>query len=175
MTGEERVHEFMRLFTSHELRLRAFALSLIPNLADAEDVMQQANLVIWKKFEQFQPGTDFFAWACRVVFLEAKDFRKKQLRTKVRYGDEFFEAVAQETAAMSEELGERQQVLGDCVAKLRPNYREMLRLRYEEGGSADAIAQRLGRSVDAIYNALSRLRKALGDCIDRKVRLGDVT
>jgi len=69
MSSEERVKDFMRLFTSNEPRLRAFAMSLIPNWADAEDVMQQANLVLWSKFEQFELGTDFYAWAGRSSIL----------------------------------------------------------------------------------------------------------
>ena len=58
----EQVNAFIRLFTANEPRLRGFAMSLIPNRADAEDVLQQANLILWRKFGQFQIGTNFFAW-----------------------------------------------------------------------------------------------------------------
>lgn len=169
----ERMNTFVGLFTSHEVRLRAFAMSLVPNWADAEDVLQQANLVLWKKFDQFQVGTEFFAWAARIVYLEAKDFRKRKLRSKIRFGDEFFDAIADEATEMSDELARRQQVLGDCVARLPEKHRQLLRLRYEHGGSGVQIAGTSGRSVDAIYNALCRIRKALVDCVDRRLGTGD--
>ena len=168
----ERMDTFVRLFTSHEVRLRAFAMSLIPHWADAEDVLQQANLILWKKFDQFEIGTEFFAWAARIVYLEAKDFRKRKLRSKIRFGDEFFDAVAAEANEVSGELAERQHVLGECVAKLPEKHRQLLRLRYEHGGSGAQIAGASGRSADAIYNALCRIRKALVDCVNRRLNVG---
>ncbi len=161
----------MRLFTASEPRLRGFAMSLIPNWADAEDVLQQANLVLWKKFEQFRPGTDFFAWASRIVYLESKDFRKRKLRAIVRFGDEFLEQIADDAVEMGDELADRELLLGDCVGRLKPEERELLRMRYQGGGDAPGIADALGRSVEAIYTALSRVRKKLVDCVDRKIRL----
>ncbi len=146
-------------------------MSLIPNWADAEDVLQQANLVLWKKFGQFRGGTDFFAWASRIVYLESKDLRKRQLRALVRFGDEFLEQIADEAVEMGDEMADRERVLGDCVATLRPDERELLRLRYEGGGDAQGIADALGRSVEAIYTALSRVRRKLVECVDRKLRL----
>src|SRR4051794_38040536 len=120
MSSEERIAEFIRLFTAHEARLRAFAMSLVPNWADAEEVLQQANLVLWKKFEQFRAGSNFFGWAGRIVYLEARDFRKRQAREKVRFGDEFLEAVARQAADpdVADELAGRERMLGECLKAL---------------------------------------------------------
>src|SRR3982750_2133917 len=96
----ERVADFFKLLTSHQVRLRAFALSLIPHWADAEEVLQEANMVMWKKFEQFEPGTRFFSWGCKIVLLTAKDFRKRQARSKVQFGEQFTERVANRTLAL---------------------------------------------------------------------------
>src|ERR1700761_563428 len=98
MNDSDRVNAFIRLFTANAPRLRGFAMSLIPNRADAEDVLQQANLVLWRKFDQFQLGSNFFAWASRIVYLESRDFRKRKLRSKVRFGDEFLEKIDSEAA-----------------------------------------------------------------------------
>ena len=76
---------------------------------------------------------------------------------------------------MGEEFEERQRALGDCIARLRPEQRNILRLRYEEGGNIESIAQQVGRTTDAIYLVLSRMRKALIDCVGRKLRLGEAT
>ena len=171
MSDSERVNAFIRLFTANEPRLRGFAMSLIPNRADAEDVLQQANLVLWKKFDQFQLGTNFFAWASRIVYLESRDFRKRKLRSRVRFGNEFLEQVATEAAEMGDELGDRERLLGDCVDRLKADDRELLRMRYESDSEPAGIADTLGRSVEAIYTALSRVRRKLMDCVDRKIGL----
>ena len=171
MTDSERVDAFMKLFTANEPRLRGFAMSMIPNWADAQDVLQQSNLVLWQKFGQFRLGTDFFAWASRIVYLESKDFRKRRLRLKVRFGDEFLAQIADEAVDMGEEMAERELLLDACVERLKPEERELLRMRYQDDGDAPGIAEALGRSVEAIYTALSRARKKLVECVDRKLRL----
>jgi RNA polymerase sigma-70 factor (ECF subfamily) len=152
------------------IRLSAFAMSLIPNWADADDVLQQTNLVLWKKFDQFELGSNFFAWASRILYLEAKEFRKKQLRSKLLFSDAFVETVADEAERSSEELAERQRLMALCVAQLKGPQRELLRMRYEEGGDVEAIAGAMDRSVKTIYNALGGVRKALLACIERQLK-----
>src|SRR3954470_18930607 len=93
MANADRVTEFVRLFTTYEVRLRAFAMTLLANHADVEDVLQQANLTLWMKFDDFQQGTNFMAWAARVLYLKAQQHRRRQMRTKVCFGDAFQEAI----------------------------------------------------------------------------------
>src|SRR5438067_3592271 len=69
--------ERLAMLMSHQRRLFQYILSLLPNLQDAEDVLQETNLVVWRKFAQFQSGTSFFAWAARVAQLEVMKHRKK--------------------------------------------------------------------------------------------------
>jgi RNA polymerase sigma-70 factor, ECF subfamily len=172
MTDRPRIEEFVRLFTGHEARLRGFAISLIPHWADAEEVMQQASMAMWTKFDEFQSGTNFFAWASRIVYLEAMRFRQKQARGRVRFSDAFCRAVAKIAVDASDDLADREQALSDCLAKLKPDERELIRRRYEEGGSVEALATALGRTEDAIYAMLRRIRRQLFECITRTLRAG---
>jgi RNA polymerase sigma-70 factor (ECF subfamily) len=169
MANSTRVEEFVGLFTSHEVRLRAFAMSLVANHADAEDVLQQANLVLWKKFDQFRSGSDFMAWAGRIVYLEAHEARKRRKRREL-FDPRFYEAVARQATdpKVSEDLVEREKALYECVAGLSTGNRELLKLRYDAGASIESIAEKLGRSADAIYTALSRIRKVLFECVLRR-------
>ena len=161
--------EFIRLFTAHRVRLHTLALSLIPNYADAEEVLQQASLVLWKKFGAFDPaGGSFFAWASRILSFEAKNYYRRKGRDKLRFDDKFLDAVAERVGQMSEELAERERLLADCVAKLRPEHREIIRLRYGQGATIDTVARAVGRTSDAVYNVLSRIRQVLVECVDRQ-------
>ncbi len=167
MLEKNRVDEFIQLFTAHEPRLRAFVLTLVPRWSDAEEVMQQCNLVLWKKFSTFQQGTNFFAWACQIARFEAKDFRKRQARENVLFSDEFVDAVADEAAVMAGELGDRQAALQRCIEKLSPTHRKMLQMRYDAHGSVEGVSKALNRSMDAVYKALSRIRQGLLECVTR--------
>ena len=169
MSDQPNVAEFIKLLTSHQVRLRAFALSLIPHWADAEEVIQEANLVMWRKFDQFRPGSSFFSWSCKIIHLTAKDFRKRQGRSKICFGDEFMQQVADQTEQMEDELAEREQMLNQCLSKLKEKQRQMLHLRYQQGQTVERIAMILGSTAKAIYQALSRVHKALFDCVERRM------
>jgi RNA polymerase sigma-70 factor (ECF subfamily) len=149
--------------------LRAFALSLVPRWVDSEEVLQIANVVMWQKFDQFQPGTNFFSWACRVIHLTSKDYLKRQGREKLRFCDEFLDRVAVETTDRQDELAEREKALSQCIAKLRDKQRQILNLRYQQGQTIDQIANSFGVSDKAIYQSLSRMYKGLSDCVGRQL------
>ena len=173
MDPNERANAFLPLYARHEPQLRGFVLALVPDWNDAQDVMQQVSLVLWRKFDQFRPGTNFLAWACQVARLEAKDHRERRGRERALFSAAFVEAVADEALAMSDELGDRQQALQRCLERLPEPQRRMLLLRYESGATVDAVAAAVGRSVEAVYKSLSRVRQALMECVDRKVLAAD--
>ena len=68
--GTDRHAQFLRLYTRHQHRILAYIYTLVPNRADAEDLLQDTAVLLWEKFAQFELGTDFIAWACRVAFLK---------------------------------------------------------------------------------------------------------
>src|SRR5438876_114839 len=68
---------FLRLFLQNERRIYAYILTLLPRRADAEDVLQEASLVMWDKFDEENPPDDFAAWGCRVAYFKVLDFYKK--------------------------------------------------------------------------------------------------
>ena len=53
----------IELFSSNYNRIKSFIFSLVPNTSDADDVMQETSRIIWEKFEEFEVGTNFLAWA----------------------------------------------------------------------------------------------------------------
>ncbi len=64
--AETRVQEFVRLLTGNERRLKSYILTLVPNLADAEQIAQEASMRLWEQFGQYDPSEgDFSAWRGR--------------------------------------------------------------------------------------------------------------
>src|SRR5579859_2836227 len=109
--GANRVEIFIDLYTQHEVRLRAFALSLVPRWSDAAEVFQQSSLVLWRNFDSFEIGTSFFSWASKIVYRQAKDFRKRDARRNSHFSDEILETIASRSADLAEQLDERQWAL----------------------------------------------------------------
>jgi RNA polymerase sigma-70 factor (ECF subfamily) len=162
---------FLRLFLQNERRLYAYILTLLPNRADADDVLQEASLVLWDKLDERHPPDDFAAWACRIAYFKVLDFCKKKQRSRVCFSQTMLERVA-ETAveqAGSLQLDERREALIHCLEKLRRRDRDLLAFRFAEGATTQSTAAQVGRSVDAVYKALAKIRQGLFDCVTRKL------
>jgi RNA polymerase sigma-70 factor (ECF subfamily) len=155
----------MALMTRHQRQIFAYIYTLVPDRHDAEDLLQETSVVICEKFDEFTPGTDFVAWACQIAWWRIRYARQKFARSKVVFDDNVLEAVAHTAMTIREELDERHDALAGCLQKLSPRDRELVLTRYEPGCGVAEAAQRSGRSMDAAYKALNRLRKLLHDCV----------
>ena len=155
----------MALMTRHQRQIFAYIYTLVPDRHDAEDLLQETSVVICEKFDDFTPGTDFVAWACQIAWWRIRYARQKFARSKVVFDDDVLEAVARTAATMRDELDARHEALAVCLQKLAPRDRELVLTRYESGRGVPEAARLTGRSMDAAYKALNRLRKLLHDCV----------
>lgn len=165
----ERTEEFVKLISQHQRRLASYILTLVPHWADAEEILQEANVVLWREFHNFELGTNFAAWAYKIAYHQVLNFRKRRSRDKLQFSEAFLEAVAAEAGAAADGLETRYHVLTECIAKLTPRNREILNQRYRSGADIESLAEKVGRTVQASYRALSRIRRTLQDCVHRRL------
>jgi len=164
-----RMDEFVRLLAANQRRVYVYVMSLVPNATEADEVLQETNLVLWREFAKFEPGSNFAAWACKVAMFQVLAWRKRRKRDRLDFSPEFLEAVASESADNAEALEERGRLLAQCVAKLPAHQQEMLDRRYRRGESVEAIAAAADRTAEAVYRALSRVRASLHECVTRSL------
>ncbi len=165
---EEAEARFLRCLSLERRRLHHFIYSLVPNMADAEDVFQQTTVTMWKRFSDYDQERDFYAWACGVAYHTALNFRRAAKRKRLLFSDELVQLIADERVAGAERSRHRLDLLQDCLALLPERDRELVRSVYEDGSSAREIAERLGKAVQTIHNRLSKVRLDLLNCIERK-------
>jgi RNA polymerase sigma-70 factor (ECF subfamily) len=170
LTESDREAEFARLLHEGHRELFGFIYAMLQNRADAEDVYQQCALVLWKKFSTFKPGTSFMGWAIQVAKFEIKDFVKGRRRRKVYFTDSILDSIA---VTYPSDPGERQnarlEALAQCVEKLTEREQRMLKLCYAVNADYRQIAQCEAKSVAAIYKAISRIRRSLYSCVQRRM------
>jgi RNA polymerase sigma-70 factor, ECF subfamily len=161
--------QFLRLFLRNQRRLYAYVLTLLPNRSDADDVFQEASLVMWDKFDDAHPPDDFTAWGCRIAYFKVLDFRKKHQRGRVLFSqamlDRLAESALEQSAAL--QLDDRREALTGCLEKLPRRDRDLLVQRLADGATVRSTAAHIGRSADAVYKALARIRRGLFDCVTR--------
>lgn len=161
--------EFVRNLTACQNRLYVYILALLPNPDRARDVLQETNVVLWRKADQFQPGTSFQAWACKVAYFEVLSERRRSGRDRLLFDDEVLLRVADVAEKRVSSTDDRAVALDECLERLDQRQRQRLRDRYGPGGSAKLAAERAGQTRGAIAVALHRIRAALLQCIEGKL------
>jgi RNA polymerase sigma-70 factor (ECF subfamily) len=161
--------DFIAHLTGSQRHLHAFIQSLIWHPADADDVLQEANLVLWRKAGEFDSTRPFLPWAMRIAQLQAMAWLGNRVRSQRRFSDTLLETIAaeaiSETAGAGNEL--RNRALGDCLQRLSPAHRELVARRYQPGGCVNEVAAERGSSPKAVSEMLRRIRLGLLACIER--------
>lgn len=161
--------EFVQQFTKHQRRLYLFILSQVPQPAEAEEILQEANVIIWSKARQFHAGTNFFAWICQIAHFEVLKHRSRYKRSRLMFSDDFLQQVAEEVVEQSDEDEARRLALKGCLERLRPRDRELIQARYAPGENGKNVAEQLGRPANSVYQSLGRIRRTLLECIQRQM------
>jgi RNA polymerase sigma-70 factor (ECF subfamily) len=168
----DRTSRFVRLLGQHEREIYAFILCLLPNWADADDVLQETSVRLWEEFDKYRDGSDFAAWARTVARFQVLTYRKRRGRRREQFADTFIELVADrstEQAATGVEPA-RNAAQEKCLQRLPEHNRALLSAYYEPGAVVRDVAVRVGRTAESLKVTVFRIRRALHQCIDREMR-----
>ncbi|BCX47571.1 DNA-directed RNA polymerase sigma-70 factor [Haloferula helveola] len=145
-------------------RLRAYLTASLGDAHDAADVLQEANLVLWRKRADFEPGTSFWAWAQKVAYFQIMAFRKRRKRDRLVLDDDVLNLLATEATPLLEDESDASR-LPACMKALPDRQREVIEAHYFEKQSLKALALRLSSTPAAIGQLLYRARLNLQRCL----------
>ena len=161
--------EFVAQITRAQRPLHAFILSLVWNASDAEEVLQETNLKLWEKADEFDGSRPFLPWAMRFAQWQTMAWLKKRQRQRMVIDDDLAKLLADEAAQEEKLFDARRTALASCLQKLRPEQRKLIAKRYEPKGSVNAMAEEAGITPKAVSDRLRRIRQALLECIQKTV------
>lgn len=168
MDQDKRTLEFLKLFVRHEQEIYAYILALVPNVHDADDLFQEGMTVMWKKFDQFQSGTNFAGWGVKIMRYQILDYRRKLARSKrVLIDDSLFDVLMDYIPSIQNELAERIDALGKCQTLLDNRFKKIIKMRYERNTPVEEIASYLKLSRRHIYHILGKINGMLLKCMRR--------
>ena len=159
---------FTRLIVANRPRIYGFIYSLVHDRGAAEDILQEVSAVMWRKFEQFESGSNFTAWALKIARYSVLEWRRKAAKTPIPLEDEVAEALAEHSAEMALQYDDMRETLRHCLSKLPPRQTDIIRARYFEDEAVRSIATRLRRTRMAIYKTLKKAHESLLNCIERR-------
>jgi len=162
--------QFVRELTGCQQALFAYVLTLCPQREAAQEILQETNVVLWRKAAEFREQESFIAWACGVARYEMLAHRRRQARESLVFDDALVHDLATDAAQRAAEPTDRTDALKHCLGKLTRHQRELIEGRYAPGGSVRAMSDARNRGANGLSVLLSRIRRQLKECVERRLR-----
>lgn len=140
--------------------LRAFAISLSRNVAQADDLVQETILKAWSNIEKFDPSTNLEAWLFTILRNTYYSALRKS-RREVQDSDGSFAATMVERPAHDGRLAYND--FQRAFDKLSPEHREVLILIGASGFSCEEASVMMGVAIGTVKSRASRARKRLAE------------
>jgi len=166
---------FVTELTRHQGTLHSFLTSLLPGEDGIDDILQETNMVLWEKRDDFEPGTSFKRWAFAVARWQARAWlTARKRRNWLVFDDELVGVLAASfEAAPPNEGPESLKALRYCLTKLKESDRLLVLTHYQHGKSLAKCSSLFGRSVSSLGVSLFRLRAALRRCIQSELAINE--
>jgi RNA polymerase sigma-70 factor (ECF subfamily) len=149
--------------------LLGYIVSIVRNPDLAEDIFQNVAIVVLDKAGAVAKDQEFPVWARRVARLEALTALRQRKRTPELLDQSILETLEDQWTETDSAPAPVRKALRECVEELSPYAQQLIRLRYVDEFSALEVAERLNRSPNTIYVALSRTYRHLAGCVERRL------
>jgi len=155
VSGDERTDAFARLADRHLARAYRLASVLLGDELEGQDAVGDAAVVAWERFGDLRDRERFVAWFDRILVNGCRDRLRRRGRVWLIDMDDAPEPAS---ADGSGSVAERDALRG-ALARLSPDHRLIVVLRYYGDMSLDEIAERTGERLGTVK---SRLHYGLG-------------
>lgn len=161
----------MRLLIAERGKVLAYIRSIVRREHLAEDVFQEISILALRKQADIHDEGHFLRWVRTAARLEAMNAVRRAKRRELTLDDgvlDDLESHWQQHDAAPD--ARRSAALAECMSQLSPAAQRLVRERYESGRSVIELAKGMGRPVDSLYVAISRIYRTLSDCVSRRMR-----
>lgn len=161
--------KFFSLYTNIQGRLYSIIMVIVHNQAVADDLLQETAATLWEKFDQFQEGTNFSAWAIRIAKNKCFEYLRENEKTKKLFKTEFYNQAAEIAVDSTQDFSKRVKALDDCCEKLNATQRTLLKLRYSDNVSIKEISIQYGQPISTLYQRIAQVLEWLRCCITKTI------
>ncbi|MGN7439200.1 MAG: sigma-70 family RNA polymerase sigma factor [Alcanivorax sp.] len=168
-------HEaFSLLVMRHTKMFYAAAYRMYPYQDEAEDIVQEAFLKLWRKPDMWKTGkgAKFTTWFYRVVTNLAIDYARKKKDSK---GSDVLDRITDNTPDQQDTMegDEQQKLLEDAIQELPERQKMALNLCFYEELSNKEAAEIMDIGVKALESLLMRAKSGLRDILTRQGLLNE--
>jgi len=166
---EDQKRLFVEQLTGSQRQLYAYINTLLGGDPAVVDVLQDTNVDLWSKADEFDPNRPFLPWAYRFAYFRVLAQRKKSLRSRLVFDDQFVERLAGRYEETDTVLDNRLEALTHCLTKLPDDHQELIEQRYVAKDKVRTIAERLAQPANRVAVRLFGIRTVLLKCIEARL------
>ena len=172
MDQSDNTEQFVRQLTEHQNRLYGYVYSLLGDHSRAADVVQETNLVLWRRIAEFQSDKPFLPWAFAVARFQVLAHFRDHKRDRLLLDAELAESLSVEAERQFGQIDDVREALRPCLGLLSESNRALVDYRYFRGMSVADVSQKVGRTAGPVKVALLRIRRQLAECMQKRVTQG---
>ena len=169
MNQSETTEIFVRRLTEHQNRLYGYIYSLIGDHSRAADVVQETNLVMWRKISEYQTDKPFLPWAFAIARFQVLAHLRDSSRDRLLLNEELAETLSQEAEEQAGQVEDIRAALRPCMQLLSSSNRELIEHRYFRERPVAEIAASVGRTASSVKVAMLRIRRKLAECMQSRL------
>jgi len=158
-------YELYRLYSKAMLNI---AFRIVGNIAEAEDVLQEAFLDAFNKVKDFRQDTTFGLWLKQIVVNRSINLLRKRKLDIIELEGEALENIADEDADDDEEVQYKAALVKDAIKELPEGYRLVISLYLLEGYDHEEIGQILNISENTSRTQFLRAKRKLIEILNKK-------
>ncbi|MDF2384326.1 RNA polymerase sigma factor [Nostoc ellipsosporum NOK] len=160
MEGDRRMQE--ELYRRLSPRMYAVCLRYASNAEEAEDILQESFIKVFRKLDSYRGDGSFEGWVRRIFVNTAiEHFRRKKYLQPVTEKEE--NTIEGKYVSVLDQLGEKD--ILELITQLSPGYRTVFNMYVVEGYSHKEIGEMLGISEGTSKSQLSRAKVILQDMV----------
>lgn len=164
----EKSEHFVQQLTENQNRLYGYVFSLLGDHNRSADVVQETNLVLWRKIDEFNLEKPFLPWAFAIARFQVLAHIRDRKRDRVLLDENLVSMIAGEVQQRASNIDEYRDFLRQCLQSLAPSNRTLIEQRYFLAMPLASVAEKAERSVGAVKVALLRIRRHLADCVEKR-------
>ncbi|MDB4439619.1 sigma-70 family RNA polymerase sigma factor [Planctomicrobium sp.] len=169
MLDNEQQVSFTDLWVNAQADVAAYVRAVVRDPHATTDIVQNTAVVLLRKFESWDSSREFLPWAVGIAKFEILAHRRDSARRRVVLGDELLDSITEMWSSVTVEIELEESALHECLEKLEPKAREIVRLRYFEDLKTPQIADLVNSTQGAVRIALMRIRRQLLSCVNNRL------
>ena len=166
ISAEERM---IGLISKHQVALHDYIFALIQDTSKSDDILQETNLILWRKADEYDTARPFLPWARTIAWHQVKAATRDASRDRLVFSETTLQLLAEETEETDNYLPTQQELsLAHCVSLLTEKQQQLVKARYLEGIDVNSMSDQLKRPASSISQALYLIRNNLKKCVQLK-------